>query len=166
MLRCEFENVFFSSVRVCSYAESVDLYLDEEELRYYMPLKEYLSYCDSLRYMWHMTHNIDSSALAFSLLVTLPLLLPLLVLSSSSSILLLIILSSYLLSSFLSSTHSLLPFSASPPPHSSSQFYISPSNDHRAMVRRHDLLEKKLERAETNLSAKAEAKATVQREVL
>ena len=32
-------------------------------------------------------------------------------------------------------------------------------------MRRHDLLEKKLDRAENNLSSKAEAKATVQREV-
>ena len=33
----------------CSYADSVDMYLDEEDLRYYMPLKEYLAYCESLR---------------------------------------------------------------------------------------------------------------------
>ena len=32
-----------------SYAESVEMYLDEEELRYYMPLKEYLAYCEALR---------------------------------------------------------------------------------------------------------------------
>ena len=25
------------------------MYLDEEESRYYMPLKEYLAYCESLR---------------------------------------------------------------------------------------------------------------------
>ena len=35
----------------------------------------------------------------------------------------------------------------------------------RAMVRRHDVLERKLEKAESTLSAKAETKATVQREV-
>ena len=39
------------------------------------------------------------------------------------------------------------------------------SRIYRAMVKRHDLLEKKLERAESTLSAKAEAKATIQREV-
>ena len=35
----------------------------------------------------------------------------------------------------------------------------------RALVKRHDLLEKKVERAEGVLSAKAEAKETIQREV-
>ena len=33
------------------------------------------------------------------------------------------------------------------------------------MVKRHDLLEKRLERAESTLSTKSETKATVQREV-
>ena len=48
-----------------SYADSVDMYLDEEELRYYMPLKEYLTYCDSLRYMYihvHHTHTHTHTA--------------------------------------------------------------------------------------------------------
>jgi sorting nexin-4 len=67
-----------------SYADSVEMYLDEEESRYYMPLKEYLAYCESLR----------------------------------------------------------------------------------GMVKRHDLLEKRLERAESTLSTKSETKATVQREGL
>ncbi|CAI8011192.1 hypothetical protein GBAR_LOCUS7261 [Geodia barretti] len=66
-----------------SYADSVEMYLDEEESRYYMPLKEYLAYCESLR----------------------------------------------------------------------------------GMVKRHDILEKRLERAESALSTKSETKATVQREV-
>ena len=41
----------------------------------------------------------------------------------------------------------------------------SPCGIYRAMVKRHDMLEKKVERAEITLSAKAEAKATIQREV-
>ncbi|XP_064396570.1 sorting nexin-4-like [Halichondria panicea] len=32
-----------------SYSESVDMYMDEEETRYYLPLKEYVAYCESLR---------------------------------------------------------------------------------------------------------------------
>ena len=32
-----------------SYAELVDIYLEEEELRYFLPLKEYQSYCEALR---------------------------------------------------------------------------------------------------------------------
>ena len=37
----------------CSYAEAVDTYESEEELRFLLPLKEYIAYCDSLRYNPH-----------------------------------------------------------------------------------------------------------------
>ncbi len=33
-----------------SYAESIDTYFEEEEFRYLLPLKEYITYCDSLRF--------------------------------------------------------------------------------------------------------------------
>ena len=32
-----------------SYADSMEMYMDEEETRYLLPLKEYIAYCDSLR---------------------------------------------------------------------------------------------------------------------
>ena len=32
-----------------SYAEAVDTYESEEELRFLLPVKEYIAYCDSLR---------------------------------------------------------------------------------------------------------------------
>ena len=34
-----------------SYSELIDIYLEEEELRYFLPLKEYQSYCEALRLM-------------------------------------------------------------------------------------------------------------------
>lgn len=40
----------FSRVFYYSYADSIDVYLEEEEVRYLLPLKEYIAYCDSLRY--------------------------------------------------------------------------------------------------------------------
>jgi len=40
-------------VKLCiftdSYADLIDIYLEEEELRYHLPLKEYQNYCESLR---------------------------------------------------------------------------------------------------------------------
>ena len=33
----------------CSYSDAIDLYMEEEEVRYLLPLKEYVAYCDSLR---------------------------------------------------------------------------------------------------------------------
>ena len=32
-----------------SYSESIDVYMEEEETRYLLPLKEYVAYCESLR---------------------------------------------------------------------------------------------------------------------
>ena len=32
-----------------SYADSMEVYMEEEETRYLLPLKEYIAYCDSLR---------------------------------------------------------------------------------------------------------------------
>lgn len=32
-----------------SYAESMTVYMEEEETRYLLPLKEYIAYCDALR---------------------------------------------------------------------------------------------------------------------
>ena len=32
-----------------SYAGSVDTYVEEEELRYLLPMKEYIAFCDSLK---------------------------------------------------------------------------------------------------------------------
>ena len=32
-----------------SYADSMVMYMEEEETRYLLPLKEYIAYCDSLR---------------------------------------------------------------------------------------------------------------------
>lgn len=33
----------------CSYSDSIEVYMEEEEVRYLLPLKEYVAYCDSLR---------------------------------------------------------------------------------------------------------------------
>ena len=34
-----------------SYSDSMEMYMEEEETRYLLPLKEYIAYCDSLRYV-------------------------------------------------------------------------------------------------------------------
>ena len=36
-----------------SYAEAVDTFESEEELRFLLPMKVYIAYCDSLRYTPH-----------------------------------------------------------------------------------------------------------------
>ena len=35
----------------CSYSSSIDTFVDEEEIRYLLPLKEYVGFCDSLKYV-------------------------------------------------------------------------------------------------------------------
>ena len=115
----------------CSYADSVETYLDEEELRYYMPLKEYLAYCESLR----LAHSRTCPVLLFRAK----------------------------LGNSRDDTHTHTHTRTHTHTHTHTHAH---THSTRGMVRRHDLLEKRLERAESTLSAKAEAKATVQREVV
>ena len=42
-----------SHMHTHSYAEAVDTFESEEELRFLLPMKEYIAYCDSLRYTPH-----------------------------------------------------------------------------------------------------------------
>lgn len=44
------------------------MYMDEEEIRYLLPLKEYVAYCDSLRYAicMHYSYTSNSTTIAIS----------------------------------------------------------------------------------------------------
>ena len=44
-----------------SYADTVDNYFTEEETRFFLPTKEYIGFCDSLRYNTYNRQNIFAS---------------------------------------------------------------------------------------------------------